>query len=59
MLFVDHFDEIVLGEIAMMVDYWLFVSFVGCLESCIVVGTVDFVGYRNYDFGYFGLFVVV
>ena len=44
---VDHLDEIVLGEIAMMVDYWLFGSFFGCLESCVVVEMVDFVDYCN------------
>ena len=59
MVSVDHLNEIVLGEIVMMVDCWLFVSFVGCLESCVVVGTVDFVGYCNCDFVYSGLFVVV
>ena len=56
---VDHLDEIVLGEIAMMVDYWLFVSFVGCLGSCVVVGTVDFVSCCNCDFVCSGLFVAV
>ena len=59
MVSVDHLNEVVLGEIAMMVDCWLFGSFVGCSESCVVVGTVDFVGYCNYDFGYFDLLVVV
>ena len=43
----------------MMIDYWLFGSFVGCSESCVVVGMVDFVGCCNYSFGYFDLFVVV
>ena len=43
----------------MMVDYWLFVSFVGCLGSCVVVEMVDFVGYCNCDFVYSGLLVAV
>ena len=37
MVSVHRFDKIVLGEIAMVVDCWLFVSFVGCLGSCVVV----------------------
>ena len=56
---VDYLNEVVLGEIAMMIDCWLFESFVGCSESCVVVGMVDFVDYCNYGFGYFDLFVVV
>ena len=54
----DRLCDVVLGEFAMMVDYWWFESFFGCWESCVVVGTVGFVGCCNYDFGRFGLFVV-
>ena len=56
---VDRLYVVVLGEIAMMGDYWLFGSFFDCWESCVVVGMVGFVGCCSYDFGYFDLFVVV
>ena len=57
--FADRLHEVVLDEIAMMSDYWLSGSFVDCLESCVVVGMVGFVGCCNCGFGYFDLFVVV
>ena len=56
---VDYLNEVVLGEIAMMVDCWLFGSFVDCSESCVVVGMVDFVDCCSYDLECFSLFVVV
>ena len=43
----------------MVVDCWLFVSFVGCLGSCVVVEMVDFIDYCNCDFVYSGLLVAV
>ena len=55
----DRLRVVVLGEFAMTVDYWLFESFLDCWESCVVVEMVGFVGCCNYDFGCFGLFVVV
>ena len=55
----DRLYEVVLGEIAMMDDYWLFGSFFDCSESCAVVEMVDFVGCCNYGFSYFDLFVMV
>ena len=54
-----HFDEIVLDEVAMVVNYCPFVSFVGCLGSFVVVEMVDFVSCCNCDFVYSGLFVTV
>ena len=54
----DRLCDVVLGEFAMMGDYWLFESFFDCWESCVVVEMVGFVGCCNYDFGYFDLFVV-
>ena len=59
MVSVDRLHEVVLGEIAMMSDCWLFGSFVDCSESCVVVGMVDFVGCCDYGFGNFDSFVVV
>ena len=50
MVFIGRFDEVILDEVAMVVDYYSFANFVGCLESFVVVGMVDFVGYCNCDF---------
>ena len=58
-VFVDHLNEVVLSEIAMTVDYWLFGSFADCSESCVVVGMAGFVDCYSYDLECFGLFVVV
>ena len=43
----------------MVVDYCLFVSFVRCLGSFVVVEMVDFVACCNCDFVYSGLLMAV
>ena len=59
MVFVGYFDEFVLAEVAMMIGYCLSASFVDCLGSFVVVGTIDFVSYYNCDFVCSGLLVPV
>ena len=59
MVSVDRFDEVVLDEIAMVVDCWLFVSFVSCLESCVAVEMVGFVDCCNCGQVCSGLLVAV
>ena len=56
---VDRFDEIVLGEIAMVVDCWPFASFVDCLGNCVAVEMVGFVDCCNSGFVCSGLLMVV
>ena len=53
-MFGGRFNKFVLSEVAMLIDYCPFVSFVGCLGSFVLVGMTGFVDYYNCDFMYSG-----